>query len=306
MNNEKRWMRFVLGVTVGVILLQMLVVGLVTAAAQHLPAGEVIAYVSPGKAGEDIFVLDVYMGLAYNLTHRLEHSNEREPAWSPDGSQIAFSSWHQRFRVANIFVMDIDGGNLRQLTRLDTDYDFSPSWSPDGSQIAYVSRRDSSVSIRVMDADGQNKRSITAGLIPVSSPSWSADGHSIVFAHYEEASGDNLYMIDADGNGGRRLIDGAYINPVWSPDGAHIGFLRRGVQALPLLVLEIDSGNVREFSVPADSYELAWLPDSQRIAFVSDDCPCGHEVYVLDIESGDTSRFPFGGYLGSVPVWRPT
>jgi TolB protein len=236
----------------------------------------------------------------------MEHSHEREPAWSPDGSRIAFSSWHPRFRVANIFVMDFDSGRLSQLTRLDTDYDFSPAWSPDGRQIAYVSQRGSRVRISVMDADGQNKRSITEPLIPASSPSWAADGHSIVFTRYLESSGDHLYITDADGSGSRQFIEGTYIYPVWSPDGAWMAFLGRDGQTRRILVMENDSGLLREFRVPAGNFALTWLPDSRHIAFVGPDCICRHEVYLLDIESGEQQRFPFGGYLGSVPVWRPT
>jgi Tol biopolymer transport system component len=57
-----------------------------------------------------------------------------QPAWSPDGSQIAFSS--NRAGSYDIWLMSSDGTNLRQLTD-DFDWDRAPSWSPDGSRIAF-------------------------------------------------------------------------------------------------------------------------------------------------------------------------
>ncbi len=72
------------------------------------------------------------------------------PSWSPDGKQIAFSS--NRDGDSEIFVMNADGTEVRQLTNND-DRDVHPAWSPDGKHIAFVSDRDDS-EIFVMNADG--------------------------------------------------------------------------------------------------------------------------------------------------------
>ncbi len=81
-----------------------------------------------------------------------------EPAWSPDGKQIAFASG--RDGDSEIFVMDADGTNVRQLTTINAS-DVYPAWSPDGKQIAFRSSRYGGFEIFVMDADGSNVVSTT-------------------------------------------------------------------------------------------------------------------------------------------------
>ena len=67
------------------------------------------------------------------------------------GAQIAFTSY--RDGNAEIYVMDADGSNLRNLTR-NPALDWEPAWSPDGGRIAFTSGRDGNLEIYVMDANG--------------------------------------------------------------------------------------------------------------------------------------------------------
>ena len=105
------------------------------------------------------------------LTHH--PGEDRTPAWSPDGKQIAFHS--TRNETGGIFLMDADGNNITELT---DDGETAPSWSPDGKQIAvHVFPGPPQVGavgiaagplpgkphIRVMDADGGNSEFIAVG-----------------------------------------------------------------------------------------------------------------------------------------------
>ena len=67
------------------------------------------------------------------------------PSWSPDGTQIAFDSYHDG--SGNIYVMDADGNNLRRLASYKKASARFPSWSPDGTQIAFESDRDGNMEI---------------------------------------------------------------------------------------------------------------------------------------------------------------
>ena len=87
------------------------------------------------------------------------------PAYSPDGSSISPDGKKIAFlRIPDgnfeIYIMDADGSNQRQLTDNDAE-DFSPSFSPDGKKIAFQSNRDGNWEIYIMDADGSNQRRLT-------------------------------------------------------------------------------------------------------------------------------------------------
>lgn len=102
---------------------------------------------------------------------------------SPDGRRVAFRS--TRAGCINLFVMDIDGSNLSQLTGIDPSdrCNYHPRWSPDGSQIAFASTREPTQpawKVYVMNADGSNPRYISGsvgeeGGVYTSPVGWSPD-----------------------------------------------------------------------------------------------------------------------------------
>ena len=135
----------------------------------------------------------------------------RDPAWSPDGREIAFANRHGRQR--DIYVMNTDGDQVRRLTNNPAE-DNAPAWSPDGRKIAFYSNRDEFHGIFVMDADGANIRRLTTG--PHHYPTWSPDGTRIAF-HIagNPALGEpaRIAVIKANGQGLKAVADGAY--PSW-------------------------------------------------------------------------------------------
>jgi hypothetical protein len=91
------------------------------------------------------------------------------PAWSPDGSQIAFAS--ERDGNREVYVMNADGGDLRRLT-FDAAEDTGPAFAPDGTQIAFTSMRDGNGEIYVMRSDGAGQRRLTNAPTLEQSPDW--------------------------------------------------------------------------------------------------------------------------------------
>jgi len=101
----------------------------------------------------------------------LPDTYDTSPFVSPDGTKIVFSSQVEAANEGDIYVMDIDGGNLRRLTNTVA-LNYAPSWSPDGSQIIFVSDRDGNHNIYVMNADGTDQRALTTDPGEDTTPSW--------------------------------------------------------------------------------------------------------------------------------------
>ena len=98
---------------------------------------------------------------------------ESAPAWSPDGTRIAFSRREADSYYYDIYVMDADGSDPVNLTNGAPPSDLTPTWSPDGTRIAFQSSRVAPYEIYVMNADGTGQVDLTNTSAKESWPVWS-------------------------------------------------------------------------------------------------------------------------------------
>ena len=147
-----------------------------------------------------------------------------DPAWSPDGTRIAFAS--DRDGQWDVWVMNADGSDQRRLTD-DLADDAHPAWSPDGMRIAFESERDTArntADLWVMNADGSGQERLLRLPGNEQYPDWSPDGKRIVFSHFGGSGGAGIWTMRADGKLAGLLAGGALHSPAWSPDGRWIAF----------------------------------------------------------------------------------
>lgn len=227
-----------------------------------------------------------------------------EPAWSPDGSQIAFMASRE------IYVMDADGSHQTNLTNHPAS-DERPAWSPDGSQIAFVRRDESdNYDIYITYSDGTGERRLTQARKddPVISfgIDWSPDGSQIAFA--AGLGGDiDIYLANVDGSGERKLTDNSVADlfPAWSPDGSQIAFGRGGEVDDIFLIAADGSGETNLTNSSASEVTYTWAPDGSQIAFGRIPEGGGNmDIYAINVDGSGERRLttdPAGDFY---PDWH--
>lgn len=185
------------------------------------PTGSRIAYSVSGE----IFVMKANGNGKKNLTCTNDGQfQEAEPAYSPDGSAIAYR--YNSADVANdIWVMNSDGTNRRPLTSTPVRESF-PDWSPDGTEIVYM-RSQPAGSIWKMNADGSGQTMLIGSVGETGrDPVWSPDGTKIVFASnaFDAHNGYDIFVMNPDGTGVTRVPSPeppfSDLQPSWQPLGS--------------------------------------------------------------------------------------
>ena len=231
-------------------------------------------------------------------------------AWSPDGTKIAFLATSPPAGTSSLWVVDADGGGLRQLTTFWTQ---DPRWSPDGSVIAFAGREGAAVQealhVGIVGASGSGVRWLTPTpaasdhLHSESAPSWSPDGKALAFVQ-----GNTLVLIEVDGSGERTLTAGPVNTGLntgsqWSPRGDEIGFVDADHK---LELIHPDGTGLRTLAGDVGAY--VWSPGGDRLVYVQSVPNSVRDVLVVKPLSGPGRFFrlpsigvgPTGG-----PAWSP-
>jgi TolB protein len=202
----------------------------------------------------DIYTMARGGGPLTRITHGT--SVEAFPAWSPDGTSIAFDS--NRTGHWQIFVWH--GGTVRQLTAGST-VSGLPAWSPDGATIAFDSDRTGHQEIFTEPAAGGPATEWTAtSWVTNVQPAWSPDGSTIAFSS-NRSGRFQIYLLNVQTHVITRLTDdaGNDYQPAWSPDGSTIAYTQLSGGVDRIYAIKTDGTGLIEVSL--QSGELPhWLP----------------------------------------------
>jgi Tol biopolymer transport system component len=275
------------------------------------PDGKKIAFAAVG----DIWLMNVG-GKPENIT--LDRFLDTDPSWSPDGSQLAYSS-DKGGDLLQLWIRDMKTGQTRQLTHMATQPQ-GASWSPDGKRIAVfdVDAMWRAASVSVIDVATGKVTKIHDSLFGPGMPTWSPDGKRVALAMVAPYSksfreGTNQVLTMSSENGAANSADKwfapvpnlsidsrGFCGPVWSPDGTKMAAIYEGVLAVwPVSPSGEPLGPPRHITSEI-AYAPSWQGDSQHILYQTMD-----KLKTIDILSGETREVPLDlKYTPSIPKGR--
>jgi beta-N-acetylhexosaminidase len=225
--------------------------------------------------------------------------DERVPAWSPDGSRVAFAS--DRAGNLDIYVMQADGKGLLQITSNPT-IDDEPNWSPDGKRILFHSDRDGNAELYTVNADGSGLKRLTNTAMNEFAGRWSLEGDKIFFI--EGGSGSfHLAVMESNGTARTQLTgEGVFQGFDLSPDGSRLVFASSG----QLWLMDTDGSEVVQISsLPGLAAFPAWSPKGDRIAFQNSPTNgASSKIYLINVDGTGLNQVSHHADPDVRPAWR--
>ena len=205
----------------------------------------------------------------------------------------------------NLAIMDVDGGNLRELTSGRV-INISPAWSPDGRELVYTSFMKNAPDLFLINTQGGSPKRITFNGQANVSPVFSPDGKTILASSAN--SGDpELVLMDHQGSPIMQIAPayGVDVNPAWSPDGSQIVFASERAGKLHLFVTDRMGTSVRRLTfVGYQNDAPVWSPTGDKIAFQSRD-EGAFDIFVMNPDGSMVQRLTHGPGNNEYPSWSP-
>jgi TolB protein len=222
----------------------------------------------------------------------------------PFGSQVVYSSRVGRFK--DLYVMDMDGSNIRQLTN-DRGLSLSPAWDPAGRYILYTTYRKRVPDLYIIDVITGRSRPITNNAALEVGGTFTQDGTRVITS-VSESMDSSLVMYGLDGKmiktltPPNRSID---VSPTISPDGSKLAFCSDRGGKPQIYVMPAEGGPAQRVSFVSSDYctSPAWSPKGDRLAYV---CRFdgGFQMFLSSIDGANPVQLTVGGD-NEDPTWSP-
>lgn len=189
------------------------------------------------------------------------------PAWSPDGTRIAYVSFEKKKPI--IFVQSLTTGQRMTLASFKGN-NSAPSWSPDGTRLAIVLSHSANSQVYTINADGTGLKQLTKSAAIDTEPSWSPDAKWIYFTS-DRGGNPQIYKVSVLGGEAQRVtFQGQHnLTPRFSPDGKFLATVRRDGGAYGIAMQDLTSGQVQILSQGGQDESPSFAPNGRVILYAA-------------------------------------
>lgn len=188
------------------------------------------------------------------------------PAWSPDGSKIAYVSFEKKKPI--IYVQSLNG----QRTTLASfkGNNSAPAWSPNGDRLAIVLTYGANSQVYTINADGSGLKQLTKSSAIDTEPTWSSDANWIYFSS-DRGGKPQIYKVSSAGGEPQRVtFEGAYnVSPRFSPDGKSLAMIRNDGGKFRVALQDLTSGQVQLLSEGSQDESPSFAPNGRVLLYAT-------------------------------------
>jgi TolB protein len=223
----------------------------------------------------------------------------------PFDSRVAFISTRSG-RFKELYVMNLDGSDLRQLTRNQT-INLSPSWGPDARLLVFTSYKDGRPKLYEMDVVSGRERLVPTGPGMVMGGSYAPDGKEIAITRTGTQGDSEIALISPEGSTISRLTESQTINvsPSFSPNGSQLAFCSGRTGSPQVYVMGTGGGQARRVTFKGSyNTQPVWSPKGDKIAYTGR-VDGRFQIFVVGADGGEATQITSSRGDNVDPTWSP-